>query len=159
MIAYQKIGENAILNNSPRNDAAHNGGSDWGIHKMTHSYPFGFDNIFEGISGGNDFKTVLGDDFSEQESIMTNRIVKGDIPKSGRNENPVNWNGGDGRLLVTNRIQKENELVAKDIDIAGYVIGEKPDAVKIKNANSGLSQTEILELVRQANEHFKLYSK
>tara|TARA_A100001015_G_scaffold18284_1_gene21203 strand:- start:1573 stop:2715 length:1143 start_codon:yes stop_codon:yes gene_type:complete len=63
MIAYQKIGENAILNNSPRNDAAHNGGSDWGIHKMTHSYPFGFDNIFEGISGGNDFKTVLHEYF------------------------------------------------------------------------------------------------
>ena len=63
MIAYQKIGENAILNNSPRGDAAHNGGSDWGIHKMTHSYPFGFDNIFEGISGGNDFKTVLHEYF------------------------------------------------------------------------------------------------
>ena len=63
MIAYQKIGENAILNNSPRGDAAHNGGSDWGIHKMTHSYPFGFDNIFEGISGGSDFKTVLHEYF------------------------------------------------------------------------------------------------
>jgi len=63
MIAYQKIGENAILNNSPRGDAAHNGGSDWRIHIMTHSYPFGFDNIFEGISGGNDFKTVLHEYF------------------------------------------------------------------------------------------------
>ena len=63
MIAYQKIGENAILNNSPRGDAAHNGGSDWRIHIMTHSYPFGFDNIFEGISGGSDFKTVLHEYF------------------------------------------------------------------------------------------------
>jgi len=63
MIAYQKIGENAILNNSPRGDAAHNGGSDWGIHKMTHSYPFGFDNIFEGIPPQGDFKTVLHEYF------------------------------------------------------------------------------------------------
>ena len=63
MIAYQKIGENAILNNSPRGDAAHNGGSDWRIHIMTHSYPFGFDNVFEGISDGNDFKTVLHEYF------------------------------------------------------------------------------------------------
>ena len=63
MIAYQKIGENAILNNSPRNDAAHNGGSDWGIHKMTHSYPFGFDNVFEGIPPQGDFKTVLHEYF------------------------------------------------------------------------------------------------
>ena len=63
MIAYQKIGENAILNNSPRGDAAHNGGSDWRIHIMTHSYPFGFDNVFEGISGGSDFKTVLHEYF------------------------------------------------------------------------------------------------
>ena len=63
MIAYQKIGENAILNNSPRGDAAHNGGSDWRIHIMTHSYPFGFDNVFEGISGENDFKTVLHEYF------------------------------------------------------------------------------------------------
>ena len=63
MIAYQKIGENAILNNSPRGDAAHNGGSDWRIHIMTHSYPFGFDNVFEGISGESDFKTVFHEYF------------------------------------------------------------------------------------------------
>jgi hypothetical protein len=107
----------------------------------------------------NDFKTVLGDDFAEQESIMTNRIVKGDIPKSGRNENPVSWNGGDGRLLVTNRIQKENELVAKDIDIAGYVIGERPDILKIKKANPELTKEQILDLWVKADEHFRLYSK
>ena len=63
MIAYQKVGENAILNNSPRNEAAHNGGSEWGIHNMTNSYPFGFDNIFEGISDEGDFKTVLHEYF------------------------------------------------------------------------------------------------
>ena len=63
MIAYQKVGENAILNNSPRNEAAHNGGSEWGIHNMANSYPFGFDNIFEGISDEGDFKTVLHEYF------------------------------------------------------------------------------------------------
>ncbi|MDC3238876.1 hypothetical protein OAT74_03710 [Flavobacteriaceae bacterium] len=63
MIAYQKVGENAILNNKPSGSAAHNGGSDWGIHKMTHSYPFGFDNIFAVDPPQNDFKTVLHEYF------------------------------------------------------------------------------------------------
>ena len=63
MISYQKVGENAILNNKPSGSAAHNGGSEWGIHNMAHSYPFGFDNIFEGISSANDFKTVLHEYF------------------------------------------------------------------------------------------------
>ena len=45
MISYQKVGENVILNNKPSGSAAHNGGSEWGIHNMAHSYPFGFDNI------------------------------------------------------------------------------------------------------------------
>jgi len=107
----------------------------------------------------NDFKSVLGDDFAVQETIMTNRIVKGDIPSSGRNQNPVSWNGGDGRLMMSNRIQKENELVPENIEIAGYVIGEKPNPVKIKNANPGLSADAIIDLVNKANEHFRLYSK
>ena len=63
MIAYQKVGENAILNNRPSNSAAHNGGQYWGIHKMAHSYPFGFDNVFEGIPPQSDFKTVLHEYF------------------------------------------------------------------------------------------------
>ena len=63
MIAYQKVGENAILNNRPSGSAAHNGGQYWGIHKMAHSYPFGFDNVFEGIPPQGDFKTVLHEYF------------------------------------------------------------------------------------------------
>ena len=63
MIAYQKVGENVILNNKPSGSAAHNGGSEWGIHNMAHSYPFGFDNIFEVDPPQNDFKTVLHEYF------------------------------------------------------------------------------------------------
>ena len=105
----------------------------------------------------NDFKGVLGDEWVNQETIMTDRIKKGEIPKSGRNQNPVTWNGGDGRLEITNRIQKENPLVPKDIEIAGYVIGEKPNPQKIKEANPNSSFTEIINLVKQAEEHYKLY--
>ena len=47
MIAYQKIGENVILNNQPQGGAGHNGGFQWGIHKLSSSYPFSFDNLFE----------------------------------------------------------------------------------------------------------------
>jgi hypothetical protein len=63
MISYQKVGENVILNNKPSGSAAHNGGSEWGIHNMAHSYPFGFDNIFEVDPPQNDFKTVLHEYF------------------------------------------------------------------------------------------------
>ena len=61
MIAYHKVGENAILNNSPSGEASQNGCSQRGIHNMTQSYPFGFDNISEVISDDNDFKTVLNE--------------------------------------------------------------------------------------------------
>lgn len=105
----------------------------------------------------NDFKGVLGDEWVNQETIMTDRIKKGEIPSSGRNQNPVTWNGGDGRFMVTNRIQKENPLVPKDIEIAGYVIGEKPNPQKIKEANPNSSFAQIINLVKQAEEHYKLY--
>ena len=63
MIAYQKIGENVILNNQPQTGAGHNGGFQWGIHKLSSSYPFSFDNLFEGIPPQDDFKTVLHEYF------------------------------------------------------------------------------------------------
>jgi hypothetical protein len=63
MIAYQKIGENVILNNQPQGGAGHNGGFQWGIHKLSSSYPFSFDNLFEGIPPQDDFKTVLHEYF------------------------------------------------------------------------------------------------
>ena len=63
MIAYQKIGENVVLNNQPQGGAGHNGGFQWGIHKLSSSYPFSFDNLFEGIPPQDDFKTVLHEYF------------------------------------------------------------------------------------------------
>ena len=63
MIAYQKIGENVILTNQPQGGAAHNGGFQWGIHKLSSSYPFSFDNLFDGIPPQDDFKTVLHEYF------------------------------------------------------------------------------------------------
>ena len=63
MIAYQKIGENVILNNQPQGGAGHNGGFQWGIHKLSSSYPFSFDNLFDGIPPQDDFKTVLHEYF------------------------------------------------------------------------------------------------
>ena len=63
MIAYQKIGENVILSNQPRGGAGHNGGFQWGIHRLSSSYPFSFDNLFEGIPPQDDFKTVLHEYF------------------------------------------------------------------------------------------------
>ncbi len=63
MIAYQKIGENAILNNRPMGSAGHNGGFGRGIHNLTSSYPFNFDNLFEGHPPQEDFKTVLHEYF------------------------------------------------------------------------------------------------
>jgi len=63
MIAYQKIGEEVISTNQARGGAGHNGGFQWGIHRLSSSYPFSFDNLFEGIPPQDDFKTVLHEYF------------------------------------------------------------------------------------------------
>ena len=63
MIAYQKTGAEVIATNQPRGNAGHNGGSEWGIHKLAHSYPFTFDNLFDDIPAQDDFKTVLHEYF------------------------------------------------------------------------------------------------
>ena len=46
MIAYQKIGAEVVATNQPRG-GAHNGGFDWGIHKLSSSI-FSFDNSDKG---------------------------------------------------------------------------------------------------------------
>ena len=63
MIAYQKIGAEVVATNQPRGGAGHNGGFDWGIHKLSSSYPFSFDNLFSDIPPQDDFKTVLHEYF------------------------------------------------------------------------------------------------
>ena len=63
MIFYQKVGENVILTNQAQTNAGHNGGFQWGIHKLSSSYPFSFDNLFDGIPPQDDFKTVLHEYF------------------------------------------------------------------------------------------------
>ena len=63
MIAYQKIGAEVIATNQPRGGAGHNGGFEWGIHKLSSSYPFSFDNLFDDIPPQDDFKTVLHEYF------------------------------------------------------------------------------------------------
>ena len=63
MIAYQKTGAEVIATNQPRGNAGHNGGFEWGIHKLSSSYPFTFDNLFDGIPAQDDFKTVLHEYF------------------------------------------------------------------------------------------------
>ncbi len=47
MIFFQKIGENVILTNQARIEAAHLGGFQWGIHNLSNSYPYSFDNLFD----------------------------------------------------------------------------------------------------------------
>jgi hypothetical protein len=63
MIAYQKIGEQVVATNQPQGSAGHNGGRDWGIHRLSHSYPFGFDNFFEFIPPQDDAKVVIHEYF------------------------------------------------------------------------------------------------
>ena len=63
MIAYQKIGAEVIATTQPRGGAGHNGGFEWGIHKLSSSYPFSFDNLFDDIPAQDDFKTVLHEYF------------------------------------------------------------------------------------------------
>ena len=63
MISYIAKGESLVSENRPISSAGHNGGFQWGIHKLSSSYPFSFDNLFEGIPPQDDFKTVLHEYF------------------------------------------------------------------------------------------------
>ncbi|MDB4291228.1 hypothetical protein N9922_03335 [Cyclobacteriaceae bacterium] len=63
MIAYQKIGESLVSENRPMASAGHNGGFQWGIHKLTSSYPFTLDNYFDNIPYLSHFKVVIHEYF------------------------------------------------------------------------------------------------
>ena len=57
-LMYQAIGAEALASGNPRMDAAHNGGAEWGIHRMASSLPLGFAG-FLGIAGEGDQITIL----------------------------------------------------------------------------------------------------
>ena len=43
--SYRKVGYDAISSNQPSTSMGRNGARDWGIHRFTSSYPFGFDSV------------------------------------------------------------------------------------------------------------------
>lgn len=56
--AYRKIGAKALSSGRPTGNAGHNGGAEWGFHRMTSSLPLGFVGQL-GVPGEDEQVTVL----------------------------------------------------------------------------------------------------
>lgn len=57
-LTYQKIGAMALETGRPRGSAGHNGGAEWGFHRMTSSLPLGFAGVLN-IAGEDEQITIL----------------------------------------------------------------------------------------------------
>lgn len=57
-LSYQKIGAQALASGMPRGSAGHNGGAQWGFHRMTSSLPLGFAGVLN-IAGEGEQVTIL----------------------------------------------------------------------------------------------------
>ena len=63
MSSYIALGESLVSENEPISSAGHNGGFEWGIHRLTSSYPHTLDNYFDYISYLADFKVIIHEYF------------------------------------------------------------------------------------------------
>jgi len=57
-LMYRKIGAEALKTGIPRGSAGHNGGAEWGFHRMTSSLPLGFVGVLD-IAGEDEQITIL----------------------------------------------------------------------------------------------------
>jgi hypothetical protein len=57
-LSYQEIGAEALASGKPRGSAGHNGGAQWGFHRMTSSLPLGFAGVLN-IAGEDEQVTIL----------------------------------------------------------------------------------------------------
>ena len=63
MSSYIALGESLVSENEPISSAGHNGGFQWGIHRLTSSYPHTLDNYFDYISYLEQFKVIIHEYF------------------------------------------------------------------------------------------------
>jgi hypothetical protein len=57
-LSYQTIGAEALATGRPRGSAGHNGGAEWGFHRMSSSLPLGFAGVL-GVAGEEEQITLL----------------------------------------------------------------------------------------------------
>ncbi len=57
-LTYQEIGANALATGRPHGSAGHNGGAEWGMHRMSSSLPLGFAGVLD-IAGEQEQITIL----------------------------------------------------------------------------------------------------
>ena len=57
-LSYQTIGAEALAAGRPRGSAGHNGGAEWGFHRMSSSLPLGFAGVL-GVAGEEEQITLL----------------------------------------------------------------------------------------------------
>jgi hypothetical protein len=57
-LMYQEIGANALATGMPSGSAGHNGGAEWGFHRMTSSLPLGFAGVLN-IAGEDEQVTIF----------------------------------------------------------------------------------------------------
>lgn len=57
-LMYQEIGAKALATGMPSGSAGHNGGAEWGFHRMTSSLPLGFAGVLD-IAGEDEQVTIF----------------------------------------------------------------------------------------------------
>ena len=63
LLSYLRVGQEVLATQTPMGTAGRNGRREWGIHLFTSSYPFAFDQLFEGILPEEETKTVFHEYF------------------------------------------------------------------------------------------------
>lgn len=69
-LLYQEIGAEALVTGKPRGSAGHNGGAEWGFHRMTSSLPLGFAGLLN-ISGEDEQITILHEYWHSVQNSFT----------------------------------------------------------------------------------------
>jgi len=86
MSSYISLGESLVSENRPISSAAHTGGFQWGIHKLSSSYPHSLDNYFDYIPYLEQFKVVIHEYFHVVQHASIYNIdvgLKNEILKPG----------------------------------------------------------------------------
>ncbi|MEM7475036.1 MAG: hypothetical protein AAF483_08585 [Planctomycetota bacterium] len=108
-LMYQEIGAQALKSGQPRGSAGHNGGAEWGFHRMTSSLPLGFASLLN-IPGEEEQITLFHEYW---HSIQNSFIQTTDHAQRKRLMGPVWFVEGSAVAMAeitTSRLWQSNKL-------------------------------------------------
>jgi len=102
-MSYLLIGQEVVANNTPMGSMGRNGRRDWDVHLFTSSYPFGFDNRFEGITPEEETKTLFHEYF---HAVQHAHIFSLDHAQRGRLLGPTWFVEGGAEYMANYAVSK-----------------------------------------------------